>query len=138
MTGLHDPATDREPIARSRVIPPYLLRTRAAGSPGAVLYHKDGYYLLAMLGPPVLGYLEPVPGLPATASHLTGLATKLKGQRGVILRHAYQAAQGSDTLAATLGWRVHVVPLEPVQSADAEAYFALIEQWLTAIVSAKP
>jgi zinc/manganese transport system substrate-binding protein len=112
-------------------------QARAAGSPGALLYHKDGNYLFARLNVPLLGYIEPVPGLPPTASHLISLAAKIKGQRGVILRHGYQPAQGADKLAAALGWKVHVVALEPARNADAGAYFALIDQWEAALASAK-
>lgn len=113
-------------------------KAHAAGAPGAVLYHKDGVYLFALLGVPVLGYLEPVPGIPPTASHLNVLTAKLKGQRGVILRHGYQAAQGADKLAAALDWKVHVVELEPERAADAAGYFALIDRWVAALASAKP
>lgn len=112
-------------------------KAQAAGSPGAVLYHKDGNYLFALLGLPVLGYVEPVPGVPPTASHLNGLAAKMKGGRGVILHHAYQPAQGPQLLAAKLGWKTAVVPLEPAKEADAAAYFELIDAWVTALAAAR-
>ncbi|MFZ5482812.1 MAG: metal ABC transporter substrate-binding protein [Pseudomonadota bacterium] len=112
-------------------------RARAAGAPGAVTYHKDGNYLFALLDVPVLGYVEPVPGVPPTASHLQALAGKLKGQRGVLLRHSYQSPRGAETLAQALGWKVHVVELEPAKNADASSYFALIDQWVAALASAK-
>lgn len=112
-------------------------KARAAGAPGAVLFHKDGNYLLALLGIPVQGYVEPVPGVPPTASHLQSLASKLKGQRGVILYHAYQPARGPQALAASLGWKTAVVPLEPAKDADAAAYFQLIDQWVEALAAAK-
>lgn len=112
-------------------------KARAAGAPGAVVYHKDGAYLLDLLGVPALGYVEPVPGVPPTASHLASLTGKLKGRSGVILRHGYQPAQGADRLADALGWKVHVVELEPPRGADAARYFALIDQWVDALAAAK-
>ncbi len=112
-------------------------QARAAGSPGGVLFHKDGNYLFALLSLPILGYIEPVPGVPPSASHLNSLTTKLKGQRGVILHHAYQPAQGPQLLASKLGWPVVVVPLEPAKEADAAAYFQLIDTWVAALASAK-
>jgi len=112
-------------------------QARAAGSPGGVLFHKDGNYLFALLSLPILGYIEPVPGVPPSASHLNSLTTKLKGQRGVILHHAYQPAQGPQLLASKLGWQVVVVPLEPAKEADAAAYFQLIDTWVAALASAK-
>jgi len=112
-------------------------QAQAAGSPGGVLFHKDGNYLFALLGLPILGYVEPVPGVPPTASHLNSLTAKLKGQRGVILHHAYQPAQGPQLLASRLGWKTAVVALEPAKEADAAAYFQLIDSWVTALADAK-
>ena len=40
----------------------------AAGVSGVVLYHKDANYLMALLGVPVLGYVEPLPGFPPRRS----------------------------------------------------------------------
>jgi zinc/manganese transport system substrate-binding protein len=112
-------------------------QAQAAGSPGGVLFHKDGNYLFALLGLPILGFVEPVPGVPPTASHLNSLTAKLKGQRGVILHHAYQPAQGPQLLASKLGWKTAVVPLEPAKDADSVAYFQLIDSWVTALAGAK-
>lgn len=112
-------------------------KARARGAPGAVLYHKDGDYLLSLLGLPVLGYVEPVPGVPPTASHLAGLTGKLKGRRGVILYHAYQPSRGPERLASALGWRAVVVPLEPEAGGDAQAYFRLVDAWVAALATAK-
>jgi zinc/manganese transport system substrate-binding protein len=61
-------------------------KARVAGAEGALLYHKDANYLMAFTGVPVLGYIEPLPGIPPTASHLRDLVQRLKGRRGVILR----------------------------------------------------
>jgi zinc/manganese transport system substrate-binding protein len=110
-------------------------RARLAGAPGAVLYHRDGDYLLARLGVPVLGYLEPVPGVPPGAGHLERLVGELRGRRGVVLRQAYQPAQAADRLAALLGWSSHVVPMEPSTDARAEDYFRVIDAWVTALAS---
>jgi zinc/manganese transport system substrate-binding protein len=113
-------------------------RQRAAGSPGAVLYHKDGDYLLHWLNLPVLGYLEPVAGVPPTARHLESLVGKLKGRRGIVLRQPYQPAAGAEKLAAALGWRTAVVALDPPHGATADAYFTLIESWVNALAAARP
>lgn len=112
-------------------------KARARGAPGAVLYHKDGDYLLSLLGLPLLGYVEPVPGVPPTATHLASLTGKLKGRRGVILYHAYQPSQGPEKLASALGWQAVVVPLEPEAGGDAQAYFRLIDAWVGALATAK-
>lgn len=113
-------------------------RRRAAGSPGAVLYHKDGLYLLSWLGVPLLGTLEPLPGIPPSASHLEMLASRLKGQRGIVLRTPFQPPAGADKLATLLGWKSATVALDPPAGATAAAYFTLIDRWLDALAAAKP
>lgn len=135
LAGFRERARSFETMVERR-LPAWKART--AGAPGAVLYHKDGNYLFALLGLPVLGYIEPVPGLPPTAGHLSDLTAKLKGRAGIVLRHAWQPALGADRLAGMLGWPVRVVELEPPRSADAEAYFTLIDQWVDALASARP
>lgn len=112
-------------------------RRRAAGAPGAVLFHKDGDYLLAWLGVPVLGYLEPVAGVPPTAAQFEALATGLRGRRGVILHAPFQPAAGVDRLAAELRWTSATVAIDPPAGSSADAYFALIDHWVSALAAAK-
>lgn len=112
-------------------------KAAAAGAPGVVLYHQDANYLLALLGVPVLGYVEPLPGIPATAEHLSGLVAQLKGKKGAVLFTEYQAAQGPEFLARNLGWPKARLGLEAGPSADAEAYFAMIDRWVAAVASAR-
>lgn len=108
-------------------------KAKVAGSPGAVLHHKDGDYLMAWLGVPVLGYLEPVPGVPPSAGHLEQLVGRLKGKAGVILHTAFQPAAGAEKLATALGWRTAVVALDPPAGAGVEGWFALIDAWTAAL-----
>lgn len=108
-------------------------RQRAAGAPGAVLHHRDGSYLLAFVGRPLLGLIEPIPGVSPSASHLAQLFERLQGSQGVIIRTVYQPAAGAGRLAAALGWPVRVLSLEPAAGGDAAAYFALIDRWVDAL-----
>jgi len=112
-------------------------KSRVAGAPGALLYHKDVNYLMARLGLPVLGYVEPIPGVPPTAQHLRNLVQRFTGQRGVILYTTVQPPQGPDFLAKGLGWAATRLPLEPSVDATADDYFALIAQWVTALAGAR-
>ncbi len=84
-------------------------RQQLAGAPGALLYHKDAEYLMTRFELPILGYVEPLPGLPPTASHLAGLVGRLKGSRGVIVHTVFQSHRGIATLAAQLGWPAHAL-----------------------------
>lgn len=108
-------------------------KKKVAGRPGALLHHKDGAYLLAFLDLPLLGLIEPVPGLPPTASHLATLADKLKGGQGVIVHTPYQSPAGAETLARQLGWPVAVLPIDPPAGSSADGYFALIDRWVEAL-----
>ncbi len=110
-------------------------KRKAAGGSGAVLYHQDGAYLLAFLGQPLLGTLEPVPGVPPTAAHIEGLATRLKGRRGVVLHTPYQPSAGAEKLAGLLAWKSGIVPLDPPSGAGAEQYFALLDRWIEALAA---
>jgi zinc/manganese transport system substrate-binding protein len=106
------------------------------GVPGVVLYHRDVNYLAAFLNVPVLGYIEPVPGIPPTASHLRDLVQRLSGSRGVILHSSFQSSDGPEFLARNLGWRRVQLQLEVALSADGAAYLDHIDAWVNALVSA--
>jgi zinc/manganese transport system substrate-binding protein len=112
-------------------------RQRVAGVPGVLLFHKDVNYLADLLGVPIVGYIEPVPGVPPTAGHLRDLLTRLRGTRGVILYTTFQPSDGPDYLAKNLGWPAQRLQLEPPADADLNGYLAHIDRWVSAIASAK-
>lgn len=105
-------------------------RARVASSPGAVPYHKDADYLFAALEVPVLGYLEPLPGIPPTARHIRGLVDELQGKEGVIFHMVYEPATGPERLARELGWPVFRMRSNVPEQGTADDYVALIEQWV--------
>ncbi|MDZ7752777.1 MAG: metal ABC transporter substrate-binding protein [Gammaproteobacteria bacterium] len=108
---------------------------RTAGTPGVVSFHKDVVYLLDRFGVPHLGTLEPVPGVPPSASHLRELTDRLAGRDGVILYATYQPQQAADVLAQALGWSTMRLPLEPPMGADGEAYLDHMERWVDALAT---
>lgn len=109
-------------------------QARVAGAPGVVFYHKDADYLALRLGMPVLGYVEPVPGVPPTARHLRDLVRDLTGRDGVVIRAVHHPERGPRFVAEQLDWPLHALPLDPPLGADAGAYLALIDQWVEAMV----
>lgn len=111
-------------------------RTQAQGAPGVVFYHKDGNYIAAFLGVPVLGWLEPLPGIPPTASHLSGLVERLKGTRGVILYNSFHPKDGPEFLSRQLGWKAVQLQIEVPLDATGATYLAHIDQWVQAIAGA--
>jgi len=112
-------------------------KEEAAGAPGVLAYHKDINYLTELLGVPILGYVEPLPGIPPTASHLQSLVRGLKGKKGIVLHTTFQSSDGPDFLAKHLGWPVRELQLEVDLKADGAQYLSHIDEWVAAIASAK-
>lgn len=111
-------------------------RKQAQGAPGVVFYHKDGNYLAAFLGVPVLGWLEPLPGIPPTASHLRGLVERLKGTKGVILYNSFHPKDGPEFLSRQLGWKAVQLQIEVPLDASGATYLLHIDQWVQALIGA--
>jgi len=111
-------------------------RKQAQGAPGVVFYHKDGNYMAAFLGVPVLGWLEPLPGIPPTASHLSGLVERLKGTKGVILYNSFHPKDGPEFLSRQLGWKAVQLQIEVPLDATGATYLAHIDQWVQTLIGA--
>ncbi|TVP91534.1 MAG: zinc ABC transporter substrate-binding protein [Pseudomonadaceae bacterium] len=93
-----------------------------------VAYHEDLDYLSEWLPVEVVGYLEPVPGIPPTARHLRELTSSLSGTDGRVLYAVFQPERGARYLQEQLGWSVYPLPLEPAQP-TLDSYLSLLAQW---------
>ena len=113
-------------------------KQRADGAPGMLLYHKDTNYLTRLLNVPILGYVEPLPGIPPTAAHLQDLVRSLAGKKGVILYNTFQSGDGPGFLARNLGWKTQQLQLECDLDATGQRYLDHIDRWVAAIASGKP
>ncbi len=109
------------------------LAAQTRGAPGVVLMHNSPDYLMTRLNVQVLGYLEPVPGIPPTAEHIKKLYAKLAGKKGVIIHAPYHPTKAAKKLAAQLGWPRYSLPIEPDKEANFSAYRALLLQWAKAL-----
>lgn len=107
---------------------------RAQAAEGVVLYHKDANYLTERFDVPVLGYIEPIPGVPPTASHLRRLVEQLEGEQAVIVHTIYQPEQGPRFVARELGLPVSRLRNAIPEGAGADGYFAMIDDWVAALV----
>lgn len=98
-----------------------------------VLYHLDANYLLERLGVPLLGLLEPVPGVPPSASELRVLSDRARGVTGVILHTPFQPEAPVRALERDIGWPSFRLPLEPPLDADGDGYLEHIDRWVQAL-----
>ena len=108
---------------------------RVVDSPGAVLFHQDANYLFYRFDVPIHGFLEPVPGIPPTASHIKSLADRLRNADGIVLHTTFQPERAPQALGEALGWPVQRMPLEPPLESTGADYLAHIERWIEAMDS---
>lgn len=99
-----------------------------------VAYHEDLDYLEEWLPVQVVGYLEPLPGIPPTARHLNALTRRLDGQQGVVLYAVFQPERGARFLRDRIGWPGQAVALEPAEP-TLESYLSLLRSWVQALGS---
>lgn len=109
------------------------LRSQVPEGIAAILFHADADYLMRRLDVDVIGYVEPLPGIPPTASHIAQLAGKLDESRGVIFHAPYHPAAGPERLAQAQGWRATMLPIEPPVEARLDDYLALLQRYVDAL-----
>lgn len=110
---------------------------KLSNAPGVVLYHRDAIYLLERFGVPLLGTIEPIPGVPPTGRQISTLTSDLKGRNGIIIHTPYQSSKAPKSLASSLGWRVVQLSMEPRRGVDGDGYLSHIGRWVDTIASAK-
>ena len=101
----------------------------------AIAYHEEFDYFAEWLPLQLVGFIEPVPGVPPTSRHLSGLIERQRGSDGVVLHADYQPGRAPSVLGETLGWPVLSLPMEPAR-ADPASWFELVEHWATALATA--
>jgi len=108
-------------------------RAQLVGAGGAVLFHEDATYLLERFSVPLLGLLEPVPGVPPTAAHLRDLTRRLEGSHGIIVHAPFQSPKIPNRLAGSLNWPVVRLALDPPVDANGEGYLQHMDAWIAAL-----
>ena len=86
-------ASSEEQLQRASQKPPEELAT-------VLVVATDGSYLLARFNLSALGYIEPLPGIPPSATHILKLVREQRGRKGVILHTVYQGHAGIAQLPA--------------------------------------
>lgn len=109
-------------------------RQRLSDTLGVLAYHSDYSYLLDSFEIPRHGTIEPLPGIPPTASHLRSLMHRLRDQEGIIWITNFQPSRPANRLAGELGWKVAQQPVQVGLEATVDDYFEMIDQWLQTLV----
>lgn len=93
-----------------------------------VTYHKSWIYLANRFGLTVVTELEPKPGIPPTASHLTEVATTAKADGvKILLQEPFYSDKAARRVAAQTGAKVVVVANAVGGQPEATDYLALMD-----------
>lgn len=104
-----------------------------------VVYHRDLSYLIRWLGLREVGSLEPKPGLPPSATHLSGLLESLKARPAkAVLRSAYNDPRAAQWLSERAGIPVIVLPYTVGGAEGTGDLFALYEVTLASLLKVAP
>lgn len=102
-----------------------------------ITHHRSWVYLLTWLGMDEVANLEPVAGLPPTASHLARLMDQFEaGGADVIIRAPYQHAKPSEWLAERTDIPAILLPLTIGGTDDATDLYAFYDDILTRLLDA--
>jgi zinc/manganese transport system substrate-binding protein len=96
---------------------------------GIVTYHKSWTYFANRFGLRVVGEIEPKPGIPPTAAHLTALTDAMQADgTGLILQEPFYSRKAADRLAAATGARVVVAANSAGGRPEATDYLAMLDR----------
>ena len=103
-----------------------------------ITHHKSWVYLERWLGLQEVANLEPIPGLPPTAGHLSQLVRQFSdGGADVIVRAPYQDTRASEWLQDRTGIPAVVLPLTVGGTDEATDLFALFDDIIDRLLGAK-
>lgn len=91
-------------------------------------HHKTFSYLARAFGFRVVGYVEPLPGIAPSASHLEGLIDRIKGERiGTLIMAPYYNRRAARLLNDRTGIKVVVLPQSVGAAPGIESYIDLFD-----------
>jgi len=102
-----------------------------------VTYHKNWVYFVKLFGPEEAGTVEPKPGIPPSAKHVSNLINLMKDRNiKIILAANYFDQQQVKTVAARTGAEAVIVPLYVGGTEGTEDYFKLVDYWINSLLAA--
>ena len=103
-----------------------------------VPYHKDSVYLIDWLGMVEVMNIEPKPGIPPSAGHLSDLLTKLAQQPAdVIMYSAYQDPKAAGWLGERTKLPVVMLPYTVGGTPEAKDLYSLFDDSINRLLKAK-
>jgi len=103
-----------------------------------VPYHKDSVYLIDWLGMVEVMNIEPKPGIPPSAGHLTDLLSKLQQQPAdVIVYSAYQDPKAAEWLGERTKLPVVMLPYTVGGTPEAKDLYSLFDDSINRLLKAK-
>ncbi len=102
-----------------------------------IAHHKSWIYLEDWLGLVEVATLEPVPGIPPTATHLSGLLRRFEGNEhaDVIIRAPFQSDKSSNWLSERTGIPAIMLPLTVGGSEQATDLFRFFDDIIERLLS---
>jgi len=102
-----------------------------------VTYHKNWVYFFKLFGLEEAGNVEPKPGIPPSAKHVTDLINLMKERNiRIILAANYFDEQQVRTVAARTDAEAVIVPLYVGGADGTEDYFKLVDFWVDGLLKA--
>ena len=115
---------------------PYIAKMR--GKP-VVAYHTSWRYLAQYTGLNIVGFMEPKPGVPPSASHLAGLIQQMKRTNAkLIVMEPFYNRKDADKVASFTGATVLIVPPSVGGIKGVDDYITLMDHDIKAIAAALP
>lgn len=102
-----------------------------------VVWHTSWRYFAAYTGMNIVGYIEPKPGVPPSASHLAGLVQTMK-QSGakIIIMEPFYDRKTADVVARQTGAQVLVLPPSVGGVKGVDDYIALMQHDIRTVAAA--
>jgi zinc/manganese transport system substrate-binding protein len=101
-----------------------------------VVYHKDMTYVIRWLGLREVGALEPKPGVPPTASHLSELLTRLgRDPAKAVVRAAYADPRAAQWLSERAKIPALMLPFTVGGSERAKDLYGLFDDTLSRLLA---
>lgn len=102
-----------------------------------VTYHKNWVYFMKLFGLEEAGTVEPKPGIPPSAKHVSDLINLMKERNiRIILAANYFDEQQVRTVASRTGAEAVIVPIYVDGAEGTEDYFKLVDFWVDNLLKA--